>query len=259
MSTTTTEAPARIELVPETEVGRFYVTLDGRMNVGDGLRPIGPAIVSVVVNQVRRPADGEHATKRANVSVRIDGRHQYGNPASHATDDEGVADLERFLSKNFVGIVADPSFVPPVVVTSTVNAYEGPLLFGVDQDRDVFVAESNDYDEALARAMSYSDEVGLSDGTDRPATSVVEVIELDPFAPRCGHCGELVADEEGIVVCPVCERETFALRTDRDSVDVRMTLAQWETASEDLVDSLRGFDVNLTSVRGDVVRIVSVK
>lgn len=252
---TTTEA-ARVEIIPETEVGRFYVTLDGRMNV-DGTRPIGPSIVSVVVNQVRRPADGEHATKRANVSVRIDGRHQYANPASHATDDEGVADLERFLSKNFIGIVADPSFDPPVVVTATVNSYEGPLLFGVDQDRDVFVAAS-DYDEALARAMSYSDEVGLSDGTDRPAATVVEVIALDPFAPRCGLCGELV-DVEGVTYCPSCERPTFGRRVDGDET-VELSLAEWEgITSEDVVDAMRGLSVRVMNPFGAVARIVNVR
>lgn len=33
----------------------------------------------------------------------------------------------------------------------------------------------SDYDDAMRRALGYSDDVGLSDGTDRPATSVDEL------------------------------------------------------------------------------------
>jgi hypothetical protein len=34
-----------------------------------------------------------------------------------------------------------------------------------------------DYSEALARALAYTVEVGLSDGTDRPARTAAEVLE----------------------------------------------------------------------------------
>lgn len=34
------------------------------------------------------------------------------------------------------------------------------------------------YANALARALAYTDEVGLSDGTDRPAAEAADVVEL---------------------------------------------------------------------------------
>lgn len=123
--------------------------------------------------------------------------------------------------------------------------------------------ELSDYDEALARAMSYSDEVGLSDGSDRPAATVVEVIELDAFAPRCGLCGELV-EVEGVTYCPSCERPTFGRRTDGDD-SVELTIAEWEAitsedvGSEDVVDAMRGLSVRVMNPFGAVARIVNVR
>lgn len=35
----------------------------------------------------------------------------------------------------------------------------------------------SDYDDALARALAYTDDVGLSDGTDRPATDAADVVD----------------------------------------------------------------------------------
>lgn len=42
--------------------------------------------------------------------------------------------------------------------------------------------------DALARALAYSDAVGLSDGTDRPASTVAE-LDREP----CDDCGRPVA------------------------------------------------------------------
>lgn len=38
---------------------------------------------------------------------------------------------------------------------------------------------ATDYTDALARALAYTDDIGLSDGTDRPAETV-EALELVP-------------------------------------------------------------------------------
>lgn len=35
----------------------------------------------------------------------------------------------------------------------------------------------SDYDDALRRALAYTDDVGLSDGTDRPTDSADDVID----------------------------------------------------------------------------------
>ena len=38
---------------------------------------------------------------------------------------------------------------------------------------------ANEYTDALARALAYTDDIGLSDGTDRPAETV-EALDLVP-------------------------------------------------------------------------------
>jgi hypothetical protein len=47
--------------------------------------------------------------------------------------------------------------------------------------------------ELLARALAYSDSVGLSDGTDRPASTVAE---LDPDFELCQDCAAPVEWDE---------------------------------------------------------------
>lgn len=41
----------------------------------------------------------------------------------------------------------------------------------------------------------------------------VVCVPLDPYHPRCDHCGELV-DREGRTFCASCERPTIGRRTD---------------------------------------------
>lgn len=53
----------------------------------------------------------------------------------------------------------------------------------------------NDYTDALARAAAYTDAVGLSDGTDRPAASLAELAELELEEP-VGPSAEQQADAD---------------------------------------------------------------
>src|SRR5687767_14219624 len=87
------------EAIRTTEVGRFYVTLDGTQ--GTGL--IGPAIATIEVH--------EYESYRANYYVYLNGRHWCGGVAAHLS-----SDVRKNLPRFMVNVVpVDESMTVPVV------------------------------------------------------------------------------------------------------------------------------------------------
>lgn len=174
--------------IVDEEAGRFYVTLDGTTNVA-GMRPIGPAIVSVRVEQISKPDGGAY---RANLIFILDGRETWSTPAKFA--EHGV---EAFVGRYYRNPVAVEIDVP-FFQTVRVNEWEGPLSFGSLRPLDVVL------DEADALIAELDDEPDFSDHTHCRHGVFVG----DPYGPDylCGYC------EDGISVSEMLAAQALNAR-----------------------------------------------